>query len=96
MFWSTDITDCSFVVESLHFTKKGNSFLVLSDNRKNIFELKEIAAEIWSLIQKPISFKDLFKKIKKNYKVSDEELKKDLISWLNEAMSEKLIKKIKN
>jgi len=96
MFWSTDITDYSFVVEDVHSLKRDGFFLVLGGNRKNVFELKEMAAEIWKLIQKPISFENLFKQIKKTYKVSDEELKEDLVSWLNEAINEKIVKKIKN
>ncbi len=75
------------------FLKKNDCFLLLTKDKKHIIELKDVAFSIWQNLQEPISFADLLKKIKEEYNVSEEELTKDLKSWLKEALKEKIIEK---
>lgn len=86
----------SFLVKnSLYSIKKNNKFLILSANRKFIFELKDVDFFIWKNLQKPISSEELLIRIKKEYDVDEIVLKKDLNDWLKNALKEKIIKKVK-
>lgn len=86
----------SFLVKnSLYSIKKNNKFLILSSNRKYIFELKDVNFFIWKNLQKPISIEELFNRLKKEYDVDEVILKNDLNNWLKNALKEKIIKKIK-
>lgn len=88
----SDLTDSFLCVkEGVHFIKKNDSFLILTNDRKSIIELKDVAFLIWKNLQKPISFPDLLKKIGSEYDVSKEKLTADLKNWLKEAFKEKLI-----
>jgi hypothetical protein len=91
-----NLEDFLFVRESVSFSKKNQSFLVLSSDRKNIIELKDVAFVIWENLEKTTSFTDLLKKVKVEYDVPEEELKKDLKDWLKEAIDEKIVRKLKN
>lgn len=80
-----------FISKKVNFLKKQNSFLVLTSDRAHVLNLRDVNFLIWENLKKPISFNDLCKKIKKEYEVSDEELKKDLNEWLKQALKEKII-----
>lgn len=95
MFFSSFIKDYFFRAENVSFTKKGESFIVLSLDRKNIIELKDVAFTIWQNLQKPISFAALLEKVKNEYDAPEETLKKDLEDWLKEALKEKIIERQK-
>lgn len=84
-----------FVKNDVHSVEKNNKFLILSANRKFIFELKDVDFLIWKNLQKPISSEELFIRIKKEYDVDEIVLKKDLNDWLKNALKEKIIKKVK-
>jgi uracil DNA glycosylase len=84
-----------FCRSSVNFSKKKDTFLVLSQDRKHILELKDVSFSIWQNLEKPISFSALIKKLQKEYDVAEEVLEKDLKSWLKEALKEKIIKKVK-
>lgn len=84
-----------FVKNDVYSLKKNNKFLILSANRKFIFELKDVDFFIWKNLQKPISSEELLIRIKKEYDVDEIVLKKDLNDWLKNALKEKIIKKVK-
>jgi uracil DNA glycosylase len=86
-------SDFVFSRSNVSFTKKKDAFLVLSQDRKYILELKDVSFSIWQNLEKPISFPTLIKKLQKEYEVSKKNLEKDLKSWLKEALKEKIIKK---
>lgn len=90
-----DLTNRSFCVnKQIYFRKSGQKFLILSLDRINVIELEGVAFFIWKNLQKPISYLDLLKKVKKEYNVSEVELEKDLKAWLKQAISEKIVEKI--
>lgn len=85
-----------FTNKDISGLEKNDVFLILSKDKKDIIELKDVALFIWKNLEKPISFEDLLKKLRNEYDASELELKKDLRSWLKEALKEKIIKKTKN
>lgn len=93
MFFSLNFDGYFFSRSKVSFSQKDGSFLVLTPDRKHIIELKDVAFSIWQNLEKPISFENLLKKLKKEYDVSEEELERDLKDWLKQALKEKIVKK---
>lgn len=65
---------------------------IFIENSEELLSLEDLAFEIWQLLKKPILFEALLKKLKKQYEVSDEELKKDVINFLSRLQKYGLIK----
>jgi hypothetical protein len=65
---------------------------IFIENSGEFLSLEGIAFEIWQLLKKPILFEILLKKLKKQYEVSDKELKKDVTNFLFRLQKYGLIK----
>ena len=89
VFFDKKATYC--VDPKIKFIKKGSVVLVLSKKKDSVFELKDVERLIWESLEKPKSVTDLAKIIQKKYKVSNEKAEADLISWLKDALKEKII-----
>ena len=87
-----DLNTLFCVVDGIYSKKDKDSFVVLTNDRKSIFELEGVAFDTWNHLQNPISFRDLLEKIGKIYSVKQNTLEEDLKNWIEEALEEKLIK----
>lgn len=68
--------------------------LILSPHDKsNVFELNKLGSFLWKNIEKSQSIETLTNKVVKKFDVSKKQARKDILSWLDEMISNELIDK---
>lgn len=65
---------------------------MMSIKNGKYYGLDSIGSHLWNLIDKPISLSGLLENIKKEYDVAGTEYESDVFSFLNNLLSEELIK----
>lgn len=67
------------------------NIVVLGLNDGIYYELKEVAARIWELVQQPRSFQEVLDKILEEYEVSTEQCERDLLALIESLSSRGLL-----
>lgn len=62
--------------------------------KANYLTLNEVGSFIWSKIEKPVIVDDLFDIILSNYDCKENEIKREVYSFINDAIRLNLIKKV--
>lgn len=90
-----------FIVSSNYILREINGFHILAscgkcDNRKWIYELNTMGAEIWKICMCKISFKSLVKQLEKYYSIIfTEEEKMKIKEYVNILIEEHLLEEVR-
>ncbi|MCE7992571.1 MAG: lasso peptide biosynthesis PqqD family chaperone [Roseivirga sp.] len=65
--------------------------VMMSVEQGNYYGLNQVGTEIWKLIESPIKVEDICKALVKEYKVEQDTCEKEVLSFLNDLTSEKIV-----
>lgn len=75
----------------LLFNEIDGELVMLSLENNEYYGMDEVASRIWTLLEKPISFKELINKLLDEYEVIEPQCSENTLSFLNTLSKKKLI-----
>lgn len=88
-----NLTQSPFSRADLFSLEKGGVFLLLTADKKNVIQLRDVAFDIWKFIDKPKTMEEIVEHISNLYDERKEVIAKDVKQWLNEACKEGIVLK---
>jgi len=76
----------------LHKSEIDGKVVLMSMTNGSYYGLNPTGSKIWELLESPRSIKEVVEKLTELYNISFDDCKKDLLPYLQELISEKLIK----
>ena len=65
--------------------------VMMSVEQGNYYGLNQVGTEIWKLIESPVIVRDICSTLVKEYKVEQSACEKEVLSFLNDLSSEKIV-----
>ena len=75
----------------LLFNEIDGELVMLSLENNEYYGMDEVASRIWTILEKPISFKELINKLLEEYEVHEPQCIENTLSFLNTLSKKKLI-----
>jgi GTP-binding protein EngB required for normal cell division len=69
----------------------GHNIYILDAKRNAFYTLNETGAQIWRFIHKPRTIEEIFTKMKKIYKISEDKLKEDILNFIKMGLKNKIL-----
>ncbi len=69
--------------QSLKEDRKGNILYIFDEETGYIYELNETGMKVWDMLLREVSEEDMIQELKKEYDVSEEEIRKDIKSFFS-------------
>lgn len=73
-------------------TKKNDEFLIISNQKFDIYYFNDMAKELWLSLDGKLSIKDIFAKFIAEYDVDEDVLKEDIVNFIRDLQWKDLIR----